>query len=120
VRDLFSRYGLCVRLLPNQDDGPVRQAFQRLLVRRGVPRIIRVDNGSPFAGKGALGLSRLSVWWLRLGIRVEFTRRPRPGDNAAHEQFHGCYQRELVAQGGPRRRVMQQRSDRWLAAYNQD
>jgi putative transposase len=118
VRDMFSRYGLCVRLLPNQDDRPVRRVFQHLFRRRGAPCIIRVDNGSPFAGKGALGLSRLSVWWLRLGIRVEFTRRARPGDNAGHEQFHGCYQREVVAQGGPQRRVLQERSNRWLADYN--
>jgi hypothetical protein len=118
VRDLFSRYGLCLRLLPNQDDRQVRRVFQRLLGRHGLPRVIRVDNGAPFAGKGALGLSRLSVWWLRLGIRVEFTRRARPGDNAGHEQFHGCYQRELVSQGGPQRRAMQRRSHRWLADYN--
>lgn len=120
VRDLFSRYGLCLRLLPNQEDAGARRVFQRLFGRRGLPGIIRVDNGSPFAGQGALGLSRLSVWWLRLGIRVEFTRRARPGDNAGHEQFHGCYQREVVAAGGPHRRLLQRRSDRWLADYNQD
>jgi transposase InsO family protein len=118
VRDLFSRYGLCLRLLPNQDDGPVRRAMQQLFHQHGLPEVIRVDNGSPFSGKGALGLSRLSVWWLRLGIRVEFTRRARPGDNAAHEQFHGCYQREVVNEGGPHRRSMQSRSTRWLADYN--
>ena len=120
VRDLFSRYGLCLRLLPNQDDAGARRVFERLFRRRGLPGIIRVDNGSPFAGTGALGLSRLSVWWLRLGIRVEFTRRARPGDNAGHEQFHGCYQREVVDQGGPQRRALQRRSDRWLADYNHD
>jgi hypothetical protein len=120
VRDLFSRYGLCVHLLPNQDDRPVRQACQRPFRQRGLPGIIRVDNCSPFAGKGALGLSRLSVWWLRLSIRVEFTWRARPGDNAGREQFHDCYQREIVAEGGPQRRVMQRRSNRWLANYNQD
>jgi putative transposase len=79
-----------------------------------------VDNGSPFAGTGALGLSRLSVWWMRLGIRVEFTRRGRPGDNAGHEQFHGCYQQQVVAAGAAHRRSMQQRSTRWLAHYNQE
>ncbi len=119
VRDLFSRYGLCLRLLPNQDDRPVRRAMQRLFAVRGLPEAIRVDNGSPFGGKGALGLSRLSVWWLRLGIRVEFTRRARPGDNAGHEQFHGCYQREVVAAGATDRRAMQQRSTRWLTHYNE-
>jgi len=116
----FSRYGLCLRLLPNQNDAGAQRIFQRLFRQRGLPNIIRVDNGSPFAGKGALGLSRLSVWWLRLGIRVEFTRRARPGDNAGHEQFHGCYQREVVAAGGPARGLLQRRSDRWLADYNQD
>lgn len=119
VRDLFSRYGLCLRLLPKQDDRPVRRTMQRLFRERGLPDAIRVDNGSPFGGKGALGLSRLSVWWLRLGIRVEFTRRARPGDNAGHEQFHGCYQREVVAAGAAHRRSMQQRSTRWLIYYNE-
>ncbi len=120
VRDLFSRYGLCLHLLPNQDDQPVRRVMQRLFRERGLPEAIRVDNGSPFAGKGALGLSRLSVWWLRLGIRVEFTRPARPGDNAGHEQFHGCYQREVVAAGAPHRRAMQRRSTQWLARYNDE
>jgi putative transposase len=120
VRDLFSRYGLCLRLLPNQEDQAVRRVMQRLFAARGLPQAIRVDNGSPFGGKGALGLSRLSVWWLRLGIRVEFMRRARPGDNAAHEQFHGCYQREMVAGGGANRHSMQSRSNRWLAQYNQE
>lgn len=120
IRDLFSRYGLCLHLLPNQDDGAVRRAMTRLFAKRGLPEAIRVDNGSPFGGKGALGLSRLSVWWLRLGIQVEFTRRARPGDNAAHEQFHGCYQREVVAEGGIERRQIQTRSTRWLVRYNQE
>lgn len=120
VRDLFSRYGLCLRLLPNQEDRPVRRAMQRLFRARGMPEAIRVDNGSPFGGNGALGLSRLSVWWMRLGIRVEFTRRARPGDNAGHEQFHGCYQREVVAGGAAHRRAMQRRSTRWLARYNEE
>lgn len=119
IRDMFSRYGLCLHLLPNQEDRLVRAVMQRLFRRYGLPKVIRVDNGSPFAGTGALGLSRLSVWWLRLGIRVEFTRRARPGDNAAHEQFHGCYQREVVADGATNRCAMQRRSTRWLASYNQ-
>jgi putative transposase len=120
VRDLFSRYGLCIRLLSNQEDRAVRQVLQRLFQLQGLPAIIRVDNGSPFSGKGALGLSRLSVWWRRLGIRVQLTRPARPGDNAAHEQFHGCYQREVIAPGkSADRRQLQRRSNRWLLCYNE-
>jgi transposase len=50
VRDLFSRYGLCLQLLPNQDDQGVRRTMQRLFRRSGLPEAIRVDNGSPFSG----------------------------------------------------------------------
>lgn len=87
IRDAKSRYLLDIRLLPNQSDAAVRRAMANLFKREGLPTAIRVDNGAPFGGKGALGLTRLSVWWLLLGIRVEFTRRARPGDNAAHEQI---------------------------------
>jgi len=107
VREATRRYLLEIRLLADQSDTGVRQAMTRLFRREGLPRIIRVDNGAPFGGKGALGLSRLSVWWLRLGIRVEFTRRARPGDNAAHEQMHGRYQAEIVAQPAQERRAAQ-------------
>jgi hypothetical protein len=119
VRDLFSRYGFCIRLLSNQEDGPARRVLRGLFQSYGLPGIIRVDNGSPFSGTGALGLSRLSVWWLRLGIKVELTRRARPGDNAAHEQFHGCYQREVIQTSrSAHRRELQRRSNCWLASYN--
>ncbi len=107
-----------MRLLANQEDGPVRRVMGRLFRQRGLPEAIRIDNGSPFGGTGALGLSRLTVWWLRLGIRVEFIRPARPGDNAGHEQYHGCYQREVVAAGAPDRPAMQRRSSRWLHHYN--
>lgn len=119
VRDSKSRYLLDIRLLPNQSDPSVRQALTRLFRREGLPTAIRVDNGSPFAGIGALGLSRLSVWWLRLGIRVEFTRRARPGDNAAHEQMHSRYKAETLQAPAAKRTAQQRRSDRWRKDYNE-
>ncbi|MEO6183621.1 MAG: integrase core domain-containing protein, partial [Verrucomicrobiota bacterium] len=78
----------------------------------------RVDNGAPFGGNGALGLSRLSVWWLRLGIAVEFIRRAHPEDNAAHEQMHGVYKREVVCPPARTPQGQQARSTRWLHYYN--
>ena len=96
VRDLFSRYVLAVVLLPNQSDAAVRRAMVQIFRRYGLPKIIRVDNGAPFGGKGALGLSRLSVWWLRLGIVVEFVRqlrrRPRCARTNASGLAHRCRQ----------------------------
>lgn len=119
VREASRRYLLDIRLLAEQSDTAVRRAMTRIFRREGLPKIIRVDNGSPFGGKGALGLSRLSVWWVRLGIRVEFTRPARPGDNAAHEQMHGRYQAEVVEQPAADRRTQQRQSDRWRHDYNQ-
>jgi putative transposase len=119
IRDMWTRYVLAIRLLPDQSDARVRAAFRRVFAQHGLPEIIRVDNGSPFAGLGALRLTRLSVWWTRLGIRVEFTRRARPGDNAAHEQTHGVYAREVAADPGANRRSEQRRAERWRQQYNQ-
>lgn len=118
VREAKSRYLLEIRLLPDQSDGAARRAMTRIFRRHGLPAVIRVDNGAPFGGKGALGLSRLSVCWLRLGIRVEFTRRARPGDNAAHEQMHGCYKAEALDPPAGDRRAQQRRTDRWRHDYN--
>jgi len=117
VRDLFSRYLLGIRLLRHHH-GPVRQYFQRLFTHFGQPQIIRVDHGQPFAGDGALDLSRLSAWWLRLGIKVEFTRRARPGDNAAHEQMHRVYKAEAASPPAATPRGQQQRSTRFARHYN--
>jgi putative transposase len=119
VRDLFSRYLLGIRLL-SHDHEPVRQYFQRLFVEFGQPEIIRVDHGQPFAGVGALDLSRLSAWWLRLGIRVEFTGRARPQDNAAHEQMHRVYKAEVASPPAGTPRGQQQRTTRFVRYYNCD
>jgi hypothetical protein len=117
VRDLFSRYVLGIALLRHHDE-PVRQYFQGLFRRFGQPKVIRVDHGQPFAGDGALDLSRLSAWWLRLGIQVEFTRRAQPQDNGAHEQMHRVYKAEVACPPAATPRAQQQRSTRWVYYYN--
>jgi hypothetical protein len=119
VRDLKSRFLLAIRLLPNQSDASVRRALHHVFRRYGLPKVIRVDNGPPFGGVGPRGLSRLSVWWRRLGIGVEFGRPAHPEDNAAHEQMHGIYQAEVAAQPARNLRAQQRRSDRWRTEYNQ-
>jgi len=63
-------------------------------------------------------LSRLSAWWLSLGIRVQFTGRARPQDNAAHEQMHRIYQNEVAHRPAPTPAAQQRRTDRWVRDYN--
>jgi len=77
----------------------VRACFEKLFAQHGLPGAIRSDNGSPFASRQAvLGLSRLSAWWLVLGIDLERGRPGCPQDNPAHERFHGDIARELQGQ----------------------
>jgi transposase InsO family protein len=117
VRDLFSRYVLGIQLLRHNHE-PVQQYFERLFIAFGQPEIIRVDHGQPFAGDGALDLSRLSAWWLRLGIQVEFTGRARPQDNGAHEQMHRVYKAEVASPPAATPTAQQQRSTRFVHYYN--
>ena len=118
VRDLFSRYGLVARILTTQHGQPVRAVFTGLFRRHGLPEVIRIDNGSPFASKGPARLSRLSAWWVRLGIRVEFTRPGCPQDNGAHEQFHRVMKRETARPTAWTRQGQQHRTTGWLRHYN--
>ena len=117
VRDLFSRFILGIRLLPVQHT-PVHRYFQVLFRRYGQPKIIRVDHGAPFASVGPLDWSRLSAWWWRLGIAVEFTRRACPQDNGAHEQMHRIYKAETATPPATTPPAQQRRSARWANYYN--
>jgi len=119
VRDLASRYVLAVQTVRAPNERVVRIALTRLFRRYGLPRALWIDNGAPFGGCGALGLSRLSVWWLRLGLRVEFSRRARPQDNAAHEQMHRVLKAETARPPAATFAAQQRRFARWRHDYNQ-
>jgi len=119
IRDLASRFVLALRILPEQSEAGVRRAMTTVFKAWGLPRIIRVDNGVPFAGQGsARQLTTLSVWWLRLGIAVEFTRPAKPQDNGAHEQMHRVLKAETATPPAAHSRAQQRRFDRWRRQYN--
>jgi len=100
VRDEYSRYLLEVRAVEDARSETVRKSFERIFERHGLPEAIRSDNGSPFASRqGVLGLSRLSAWWVVLGIDLERGRPGHPQDNAGHERMHKDISRELEAEG---------------------
>jgi len=118
VRDLFSRFILGVRILPDQRQSLARAAFLRLFCQHGLPKIIRVDNGSPFGNTGAAGLSRLSLWWTTLGIQVEFIRPGHPEENGAHEQMHRELKRDTARRPKARPPAQQQHTNQWVRHYN--
>jgi transposase InsO family protein len=96
IRDEHSRYVLELRRLPDARTATVRHCFERLFELHGLPGAIRSDNGSPFAHvQGVMGLSRLSAWWVALGIDLERGRPGHPQDNGGHERMHRDIRMEL-------------------------
>lgn len=96
VRDEYSRMILELRALADARSESVRACFELLFERHGLPGAIRSDNGVPFASSRALlGLSRLSAWWLALGINLERNRPRCPQDNGGHERMHRDIRCEL-------------------------
>jgi putative transposase len=115
VRDEHSRYVLELRAMKNAQTETVRQRFERLFERTGLPQAIRSDNGSPFASvHGPFGLSRLSAWWVALGIELERGRPGHPQDNGAHERMHRDISREIEALGESDQEAM----DVWRQSFN--
>jgi transposase InsO family protein len=116
VRDEHSRYVLELRRMPDARTGTVRQCFERLFERHGLPGAIRSDNGSPFAHvRGLLGLSRLSAWWVALGIDLERGRPGHPQDNGGHERLH----RDIGVELEPST-AQQEALDLWRQEFNQE
>ena len=78
-----------------------------------------MDNGSPFGSKGPRGWTRLSAWWIKQGLAVEFIRPGHPEDNGGHEQFHRVLKAETAAPPAQTWRGQQRRTQRWVRQYNE-
>jgi len=87
ITDSHCRYLLATQATQPTLDG-VRQVFEATFRACGLPAAIRCDNGTPFGSGGPAGLTRLSVWWLRLGVQPRFIPPGSPQDNGRHERFH--------------------------------
>lgn len=88
ISDNFSRYLFQCRALTRPTYAAVRPWFEWVFREYGLPQAIRTDNGAPFASLAAGGISRLSTWWIRLGIKPERIRPGRPDQNGRHERMH--------------------------------
>ena len=120
VTDLFSRFILKIEALPEARTAWTRAAFRALFRRQGLPDIIRVDNGAPFAPQGPGGLSKLSMWWIGRGIEVQFSRPACPQDNSCHERMHRTMKAECCTPPSVNGAAQQQRFDRWRKEFNDE
>lgn len=118
VTDLYSRFVLKIEALEEARTAWTRTAFRALFRRQGLPEIIRVDNGAPFASQGPGGVSKLSVWWIGLGIEVQFSRPGCPQDNGSHERMHRTMKAECCKPPSANGTAQQQRFDRWRKEFN--
>lgn len=119
VTDHASRFLLlCEALESNREDLAFR-AFERLFKERGLPGAIRSDNGVPFASPhGLFQLSKLSVWWLRLGISLERIKPGHPQQNGRHERMHLTLKKEATRPAGANILQQQAKFDAFMEEFN--
>lgn len=119
VTDQASRFLLMCEALESTREDLAVTAFERLFAERGLPLSIRSDNGVPFASPNALfNLSKLSVWWLRLGIAIERIKPGHPQQNGRHERMHLTLKREATRPPGANILQQQGRFDAFLHEFN--
>jgi len=121
VTDYASRYLLLCEGLATTKECFAFTVFERLFQERGLPRAIRTDNGVPFGAGGALyGLSKLAVWWLRLGIQIERIRPGHPEQNGRHERMHLTLKREATKPAAANFLQQQARFDAFVTRFNDE
>jgi transposase InsO family protein len=119
VTDQASRFLLMCEALESTREELALTAFERLFAERGLPLSIRSDNGVPFASPNALfNLSKLSVWWLRLGIAIERIKPGHPQQNGRHERMHLTLKKEATRPPGSNILQQQGRFDAFVQEFN--
>jgi putative transposase len=119
VTDAYSRMALgCDITLPRTDE--VMWLLDRAFCTYGLPLAIRSDNGPPFASVGAGGLTRVSIQWVKLGIRPERIQPGHPEQNGRHERFHLTLKQETASPPAASAAAQQRRFDAFLLEYNQE
>jgi transposase InsO family protein len=121
VTDHASRYLLLCEAMESNAEKPAFTAFERLFKERGLPGAIRSDNGVPFASpNGLFNLSKLSVWWLRLGIRIERIRPGHPQQNGRHERMHLTLKQQATRPAGANLLQQQAKFDAFIEEFNRE
>jgi putative transposase len=121
ITDFASRYLLTCEALGTTQEKFAFTVFERTFKEFGLPALIRTDNGVPFASAHALyGLSKLAVWWLRLGIQIERIQPGHPQQNRRHERMHLTLKREATKPAAPNVLQQQARFDAFVERYNRE
>ena len=121
ISDFASRYLISCEALSTTQEVYAFTVFERVFKEFGLPTAIRTDNGVPFASAHALfGLSKLSVWWLRLGIAIERIKPGHPEQNGRHERMHLTLKKEATKPAAHNFLQQQAKFDDFIDCYNQE
>jgi putative transposase len=121
VTDFASRYLITCDALSTTKEIYAFSVFERAFKDFGLPRAIRTDNGVPFSSPNALyGLSKLSVWWLRLGIAIERIKPGHPEQNGRHERMHLTLKQEATKPASANVLQQQARFDTFIDRFNRE
>jgi transposase InsO family protein len=120
VADSYSRYLLRVQACSSTCHEQARPVFESAFREYGLPMRILTDNGPPFGSQGIVGLSQLSIWWLKLGIQVERIEPGRPEQNGQHERMHRTLKQEAVKPASASAAAQQRRFNRFRRAFNEE
>ena len=119
IVDEYSHYIIACQGLESTAGDSSQEVFEEVFERHGMPAVIRSDNGVPFSVSHALcGLSQLSVWWIRLGIRPERIDPGRPEQNGSHERMHRTLKDETAIPPAQNATRQQKRFDQFRAEFN--
>jgi transposase InsO family protein len=118
ITDNYSRFILLCRGLEHPNHNAVMPWFEAVFRQYGLPEAIRTDNGPPFASTGLAGLSRLSAWFIKLGIRHERIDKGHPEQNGRHERMHRTLKEETCKTPQSTLRAQQQAFNGFIHEYN--
>ena len=119
IRDLKSRYNLDIRLTERQDMESVKAVMERAFKEYGLPKVIRSDNGSPFAAHNSpMGISKLSAMWMALGILPDRISPGKPYQNGSHERMHRDLKADIQKPKTGNIQYYQKIIDEWRYDYN--
>src|SRR5262249_44286476 len=119
ISDAYSRYLLRCQAVRAADYEHSKPVFEAAFREYGMPQRIRTDNGSPFGSNGDSGLTGLTVWWIKLGIRPEHIAPGKPQQNGRHERMHRTLKEETASPPASTRRRQQERFDEFRQQYNE-
>lgn len=120
IMDEHTRFIIEIKGLRSMKQKPVMQVFKDVFKQYGLPRAIKSDNGNPFASTGISRLSKLSVWWIKLGILPVLIEPGSPGQNAYHERMHKTLKEETTYPADANLSIQNRTFKQWMDEYNYD